>query len=174
MPPNPWIVPELITPCSLNTAKLLTSISRVGHISPQWPPLPAKQLKVSLFHFTPNCLPLNTWHGWTEAKFHQHLLCFFVLFLYISTHHICYNITSVYVSFFFFFVSEACGSLAPWPGIKPGSSELEDEVLTTGPPGKSQKHLPWKTCLDIYISPSSTLIATRLVTFLSVPTFQFS
>ena len=38
---------------------------------------------------------------------------------------------------FWFFGSEAYGILALQPGIKPASSALEDEVLTTGPPGKS-------------------------------------
>ena len=32
---------------------------------------------------------------------------------------------------------EACGILAPQPGIEPTSPALEGEVLTTGPPGKS-------------------------------------
>ena len=36
-----------------------------------------------------------------------------------------------------FFGPEACGILAPWPRIKPTSTALEDEVSTTGPPGKS-------------------------------------
>ena len=38
---------------------------------------------------------------------------------------------------FWFFGPEACGILAPWPGIKPAPPALEGEVLTTGPPGKS-------------------------------------
>ena len=37
---------------------------------------------------------------------------------------------------FYFFGHKACGILAPQPGIKPTSSALEGEVLTTGPPGK--------------------------------------
>ena len=44
---------------------------------------------------------------------------------------------------FWFFGSEACGILAPQPGIKPAPPSLEgevffleDEVLTTGLPGK--------------------------------------
>ena len=36
------------------------------------------------------------------------------------------------------FGSEVCGILAPRPGIEPAPPTLEDEVLTTGPPGKSQ------------------------------------
>ena len=36
-----------------------------------------------------------------------------------------------------FFGSEACGILAPRPGIEPVPPALEGKVLTTGPPGKS-------------------------------------
>ena len=39
---------------------------------------------------------------------------------------------------FWFFGHEACGILAPQPGIEPAPPALEGEVLTTGPPGKSQ------------------------------------
>ena len=41
---------------------------------------------------------------------------------------------------FCFFGPEACGILAPWPGIKLSPLALEGEVLTTGPPGKSLGH----------------------------------
>ena len=42
--------------------------------------------------------------------------------------------------FFFFFLAfgcEACGISASRPGMEPVPPALEDEVLTTGPPGKS-------------------------------------
>ena len=32
---------------------------------------------------------------------------------------------------------EVCGILVPWPGIEPATPGLEDEVSTTGPPGKA-------------------------------------
>ena len=38
---------------------------------------------------------------------------------------------------FWFFGQEACGILAPRPGIEPAPPALEGKVLTTGPPGKS-------------------------------------
>ena len=38
---------------------------------------------------------------------------------------------------FWFFGHEACGIIAPRPGIEPAPSALEGEVLITGPPGKS-------------------------------------
>ena len=38
---------------------------------------------------------------------------------------------------FWFFGCEACGILAPQPGIESRPPALEGEVLTTGPPGKS-------------------------------------
>ena len=37
-----------------------------------------------------------------------------------------------------FFSPRACGILGPRPGIEPATPALESEVLTTGPPGKSQ------------------------------------
>ena len=37
----------------------------------------------------------------------------------------------------FFFGSEACGILAPQPGVKPAPPALGGKVLTTGPSGKS-------------------------------------
>ena len=37
-----------------------------------------------------------------------------------------------------FFGPEACGLLVPRLGIEPPPPALEGEVLTTGPPGKSQ------------------------------------
>ena len=37
-----------------------------------------------------------------------------------------------------FFGRKACGILAPRPGIEPAALAMEGEVLTTGPPGKSQ------------------------------------
>ena len=41
---------------------------------------------------------------------------------------------------FWFFGHEACGILAPQPGIEPAPPALEGEVLTTGLPGKSLYH----------------------------------
>jgi len=51
---------------------------------------------------------------------------------------------------FQFFGQEACGILAPSPGIEPISPALEDEVLTTGAPGSPRTHVfqswwPWST-----------------------------
>lgn len=38
---------------------------------------------------------------------------------------------------FFFLSPQACDILIPQPGIKPASSALEGDILTTGPQGKS-------------------------------------
>ena len=38
---------------------------------------------------------------------------------------------------FWFFGPEACGILAPRPGVKPTPPALEGQILTIGPPGKS-------------------------------------
>ena len=37
----------------------------------------------------------------------------------------------------YFFYLKACGVLVPWLGVKPALPALEDEILTTEPPGKS-------------------------------------
>ena len=42
---------------------------------------------------------------------------------------------------FWFFGREACGIRVPQPGIEPAPPVWEVEVLTTGPPGKSQMSL---------------------------------
>ena len=56
-----------------------------------------------------------------------------------SLYLICYNITSVLC--FGFFGHEACGILALRLGIQPVPPVLEDEVLTTGPPGSPEPSL---------------------------------
>ena len=57
---------------------------------------------------------------------------------------------------FCFFGCEACGILAPGPGIEPAPPALEGEVLTTGPPGKSLLPL-----CHSFRSPASTPIGGR-------------
>ena len=53
------------------------------------------------------------------------------------------TILLLFYVFFWFFGHEACGILAPRPGIEPAPPALEGEVLTTGPPGKSPKIQLW-------------------------------
>ena len=50
---------------------------------------------------------------------------------------------------FWFFGREACGILAPRPGIEPAPPALEGEVLTTGPPGKSLECFTF--CVSIWV-----------------------
>ena len=67
---------------------------------------------------------------------------FFLKFFWVQIIYFKYFIKFVTISFLFmfrFFVCEACGILAPKPGIKPRSPAVENEFLTTGPPGKSHK-----------------------------------
>ena len=54
---------------------------------------------------------------------------------------------------FWFFGHEACGILSPLPGIKPSPPALEGEVLTTGPPGKSQHY-----CFYLFVYYASKLL----------------
>ena len=53
-----------------------------------------------------------------------------------SLHWICYNIIPVF--FFWFLDPRHVGILAPWAGIEPAPPALKGEVLTLGPPWKSQ------------------------------------
>ena len=46
-------------------------------------------------------------------------------------------VTMLLLFYVLVFWRQACGILAPQPGIKPAPPALEGEVLTTGPPGKS-------------------------------------
>ena len=46
-------------------------------------------------------------------------------------------ITILLLFYVLIFWPQACGILAPQPGIKPSSPALEGKVITTGPPGKS-------------------------------------
>ena len=59
---------------------------------------------------------------------------FFDVDHFSSLYWICQNIAAVLC-----FGHKACGILAPLPEseLKPAPHTLEDEVLTTGPPGKS-------------------------------------
>ena len=54
----------------------------------------------------------------------------------------------LFLGFVMFFGSEACGILIPRPGIKRASPELEGEVLTTEPPGKSRELGCWWSCCE--------------------------
>ena len=50
-----------------------------------------------------------------------------------------FKIVAILLLFCFgvFFGHEACGILVAWSGIEHTTHALKDEVLTTGPPGKS-------------------------------------
>ena len=65
---------------------------------------------------------------------------------------------------FWCFGREACGTLAAWPGIKPTLPALEDEVLTTGLPGKSPASAFWKAfslCKEFYFSARFGSMCTK-------------
>ena len=49
-----------------------------------------------------------------------------------------FNFLKNFLFLFWVFSCKECGILAAWPIIHPGPPALEGEVLTTGPPGKSQ------------------------------------
>ena len=69
-------------------------------------------------------------------------LSFFKIFFWCGPfwnfYWICCNTVSI-LCFVFFFGCQACRNFAPQPGIEPTPLITEGEVLTTGPPGKSQE-----------------------------------
>ena len=81
----------------------------------------------------------------------DHLLGFFKIFFWCGPFFKVFIafVTILFLFYVWFFGCEACGILAPQPGLKPAPPALEDEVLTTGPPGRSLViiiYLPvWKT-----------------------------
>ena len=94
-----------------------------------------EELKVQVLYNMPKVTQLmNSKAGmWTQDG-KLRTWAFFFLILY----WICYNIASIFFMHCFFFDHEACGILAPWPGIEPSTPALEGEALTTGPPPKSR------------------------------------
>ena len=59
-------------------------------------------------------------------------------FLILSSYTLLNLLQYCFCFMFWFFGLEACGILVPLPGMEPSRPALEGEVLTTGPPGKSQ------------------------------------
>ena len=58
----------------------------------------------------------------------------------------------------------ACGILVPWPGFKPVSPGLQDQFLTTGPPGKS----PWQSFLKVkFVLCYSSALKPPVIFFLT-------
>ena len=60
----------------------------------------------------------------------------------------CYNVDSVF--YILVFDHEAYEILAPRPGIEPTPPSLEGEVLTTGPPGKTQVFSLLRERLEVF------------------------
>ena len=58
---------------------------------------------------------------------------------------------------FWCFGRQACGILAPRPGMEPALPALEGEVLTTGRPGKSQQFANLNRSLGIVLVEEATL-----------------
>ena len=97
-----------------------------------------------LWWFSHNLLPAS---GWMTPSFVGDCLILFSFYSFfkdliwcgpfLSHYSICYHLASV--SCFGFSGHKVCGILPPWPGVDHIPPALEGEVLTTGPPGKSQE-----------------------------------
>ena len=77
---------------------------------------------------------------------------------------------------FCFFGPEACGILAPWPGIEHSPPALEGEVLATGPPGMSL-HYPFNACKNCsnvpFLMPDIGNLFLFSWLFISLKIYQF-
>ena len=75
----------------------------------------------------------------------NHAFFFFFRFIFYLDHFLksLLNLLQYYFHFmlcFFFLATRHVEMLAPRPGTKPKTPALKGEVLTIGPPGKSQKN----------------------------------
>ena len=65
---------------------------------------------------------------------------------------VCVCVCVCFVCFYVLCFGDACGVLAPWPGMQPLAPALEGEVPTTGPLGKSQTNILNSHALFQYIA----------------------
>ena len=70
---------------------------------------------------------------------------------------------------FWFFGREACGILAPQPGIEPAPPALQGKVLTTGPSGKS--HLPF--LFDSFLALLTLPFFSCLLSFFTLESLEY-
>ena len=94
----------------------------------------------------------QTWlSDWTVLNWYTilyHITSFHTISHHTYIYFLMWTIFKVFIEFFTIFLlfyvccfgHEACGILGPWSGMEPIPPALEDEVLTTGPPGKSLIH----------------------------------
>ena len=90
-----------------------------------------------------------------------------------SLYWVCYSTASVLC--FVFFGPEACGIIAPWPGIKPEPPALKGEVLASGPPGKSLSFflLIWKTFSNLLKYQIVTVLVTITLLIYKTPYYTY-
>ena len=73
----------------------------------------------------------------------EKIFFFLKIFVFLDVDHLLKSLLNLlqycFCFMFWLFGQEARGILAPPPGIDPALPALEGKVLTTGPPGKSQK-----------------------------------
>jgi len=102
------------------------------------------------------CLPAlkqDPWEESNQAEQREHSSFFSVFFFFFWM----WTILKVFIEFvsilllfiFWFFGYEACGVLAPWPGMEPTPPALEGKVLNSRvPPGTSQE-VPSSACFEL-------------------------
>ena len=83
-------------------------------------------------------LSTDVWVSFWQHKIRSNLIAVFILRFWCGLFlKSLLNLLQYCFCFLFWFLTEACGILAPLRGIEPTLPVLEGEVLTTGSPGKS-------------------------------------
>ena len=100
---------------------------------------------------------------------------FFFMWTIFKVYWICYNLASV-----LYFGCNACGMLAPWPGIKLIAPALEGRVLRTEPLGCAcvqslQARLTlWSMDCSLPGSPIHGILQARILEWVAVPSSRGS
>ena len=101
--------------------------------------------------------------------YHEFFLKIF-FFLMWTIFKICIKFATILLRFmFWFFGREACGILAPQPGIEPAPPALQGKVLTTGPSGKS--HLPF--LFDSFLALLTLPFFSCLLSFFTLESLEY-
>ena len=98
------------------------------------------------------CLPAlkkDPWEESSQAEQREHSSLFSdFFFFFLDVDHFIEFVTILLLFVFWLFGYEACGVLAPWPGMEPTPPALEGKVLNSRvPPGTSQE-VPSSACFD--------------------------
>ena len=81
-------------------------------------------------------LKLGWGRGYQKTRYDSHKFLLKIFLMWTTFKVFIEFVTILLLFIFWYFGCEACGILAPWPGIEHTHPALEDRVLNTGWPGK--------------------------------------